>query len=222
MRRMAKSRCLIGLVTTALFLSLVSSCSRPGGLQAGADSQTQREDLPFHQPDRPGDSSAVSGDPGLKDTEGNAGLPFRANSSLRLPSGTLLTVRLESPIVSGGNLNAPRTFAAVVDAPVIIGEANILDRGTAVKGRLECAHASESERGVGYVCLTLDSILVEGKAIPLQTSDLFVRGADVDAGNAPGTPAPSSPAIRIRKGHRLTFRLTSDVVFDEGTTPPSK
>jgi hypothetical protein len=221
MPRMVKSRWLIGWVATTL--SLASSCSRPGGLQAGADSQTHREELPFHQPDRLLDTSSAPGDPSLKDTQGHAGLPFKGNPSLRLPSGTLLTVRLESPILSG-NLDSQRTFTAVVDAPVVIGESNILDRGTPVKGRLESAHASKSERGAAYVCLTLNSILLEGKAIPLQTSDLFVRGVAVAsaARNSPEESGPSFPTIRIRKGHRLTFRLTSDVSFDEATAPASR
>jgi hypothetical protein len=121
-------------------------------------------------------------------------------------------------------LNPARTFTAVVDAPVVIGETKVLDRGTPVKGRLECAHASESEGGVGYVCLTLDSVLVEGKTIPLQTSDLFVKGvvADFAARNGPKGRAPSSPAIRIKKGHRLTFRFTDEVSFAEAGFPPGK
>jgi hypothetical protein len=68
-------------------------------------------------------------------------------------------------------------------------------------------------RGRGYIRLTLDTITITGKTLPLRTSSLFVRG---NAGEAlsPGQnyEEPAHPTVaRLQKGRRLTFRLAATV-----------
>jgi hypothetical protein len=81
---------------------------------------------------------------------------------------------------------------------------------------VECTHTSETQPGAGFVCLTLDSVLIGGKAMPLQTSSLFAKGiaaeASADGGSAGGSTRPPT-VVQLRKGHRLTFRLSKDVVL---------
>ncbi len=68
-------------------------------------------------------------------------------------------------------------------------------------GHIESVRAGA---GSGYFQLTLTAITVEGRPLALQTSSLFARG----------TVQPPDE-IRVQKGRRLTFRLTSPVLIDE-------
>ena len=214
--RASKRLRLMGWGAPLLGLLLTSGCSRPAGLRAGADTQAHGQDLPFHQPaDHKANVSSPDSNPAQ--TEGN--LPFKGTPSLTLPAGTLLTVRLERSI-STARLDTPHTFAAILDAPVVIREVPILASGTRVTGRLECAHAADSRRGSGYVCLTLESILLDGRTIGLETSSLFVRSGEIakhasETTGRPAGPPHSSMATRVSKGHRLTFRVARDVLLNE-------
>jgi hypothetical protein len=234
-----------GLQLTLLVLCLSSACSRPVGLQGGAEShEVDPQSVPFHQGS---DSSAVSNsgphagtrptgsaDEDESDPAAARGVPFRASSTRILSAGTLLTVRLESSL-SSAKLDIGRTFVAVVDEPVGIGGSTIVSRAR-VRGRVESARVSDVRRDAGYVRLTLESIRIDGRDVPLQTSSLFARGT---AGDAPAghsgdwsaetsrlaqSRAAHSTIIRLKKGRRLTFRLTEDVDLggSTGEEPVSK
>lgn len=206
--------------TALLLLMLAVGCSRPGGFRASeGSSQDRGQDVPFHQDAADGLGAAPAVPKAASD------LPFGNLPAITLPAGTLLTVRLETAL-TGARRDAGREFTAVVDAPVTIDGNPALPRGTGVKGRVECAHASATHRGTGFVCLTLDSMLIGGKAIPVQTSSLFARG--LVTGATPGGSSGSTngndprgqglPQVLLKKGHRLTFRLTRDVVFAPSAT----
>jgi len=139
------------------------------------------------------------------------GMPFD-NSAATLPAGTLLAVRLDKELSSS---RADGGFSASIEAPVIVEGRTVVPRGTSVRGRVESARASEVRKDTGYLRLTLDSIVITGKAVPVQTSSLFARGIAEDASE---TPASSSTPlsdqihpriIQLTKGRRLTFRLTA-------------
>jgi hypothetical protein len=225
-----------GLQLTLLLVGLSSACSRPVALQGGADShQPDPQSVPFHQES---DTSAVGssgphadGQAAIGKDEDEAaaakGVPFKAASSRTLSAGTLLTVRLESSLSSAG-LDIGKTFVAVVAEPVVIGGDTVVSREATVRGRVESARVSDVRRGAGYVRLTLESIRIEGKDVPLQTSSLFARGTAGDASAvhpSAGTAdtfriAQSHPAqatiIRLKKGRRLTFRLTEALDLGDG------
>ena len=80
------------------------------------------------------------------------------------------------------------------------------------------ARASEV-RDTGYVRLTLNSIAIGGKNVPLETSSLFARASAREAAELSATPVGDttdvarSGIIRLKKGRRLTFRLTSSVAL---------
>jgi hypothetical protein len=231
-----------GLLLTLVVLGLASACSRPVGLQGSVDShEPDPQSVPFRQGS---DTSAMSNSgphagaqrAGTKDEDENdpaaaRGVPFKASSRI-LSAGTLLTVRLESSL-SSAKLDMGRTFVAVVDEPVVIGGSAVVSREATVRGRVESAQVSDVRRNAGYVRLTLESIRIEGKDVPLQTSSLFVRGtADDGSGVHPGVgttdaspmgqshPAQSHPGqstiIRLKKGRRLTFRLTEALDLGNG------
>lgn len=190
------------IIPTLLSLLLLAGCSRPAGVAADASTSTEQQ-VPFHEDGSTTASSANVTPISKKDEvqKPETELPFRDTESL--PAGTLLTVRLRSPI-SAENPMAKGTFEAVLDEPVVSEGNTLVPRGIIVAGRVESAHASKVKRNRGYVRLTLDSIDLAGKDLPIQTSSLFARGI------APDTD-PS--AVTLEKGRRLTFRLAEPVAI---------
>lgn len=208
----AMLRVMFRMISPAIFLALLGAvgCARPGPPSDDAATHADQHQVPFEAgdgspPNRRGES------PAAKDTDLNptlnagTGLPF--NDSRNLPAGTLLTVRLKNPI-SADHLGANTTFEAVVDEPVVIAGNRLIPRGVTVAGRVESAGTSNVRHNRGYVRLALDSIQFTGANLPIQTSSLFVRGNTGDPLPQSGVPpGESSPAIRLEKGRRLTFRL---------------
>src|SRR5439155_19996250 len=98
-------------------------------------------------------------------------------------------------------------------------EGNILPRrGTGVSGRLDSARTSRPTRNAAPLRLILDSSTIQGKQWPLQTASLFPRGAPGETHNLPVASAPGEApysvgltTVRLKKGRRLTFRLTQAV-----------
>jgi len=80
---------------------------------------------------------------------------------------------------------------------------------------VESARASKVKHNPGYVRLTLDSIDVAGKDLPVQTSSLFARG------NAP-TGDASLSVLTLEQGRRLTFRLAQPVYVTGQQPSPSR
>ena len=160
------------------------------------------------------DSTAVQQDSAAKS---NPGLPF--TDSQGLPAGTLLTVRLRNP-VSAGNATTNRPFDAEVDEPILIAGSTMLPRGARVEGRVESARASRMKKDQGYVRLTLDSIDVDGQALPIQTASLFVRGSAAENQAVEGKGSPQ--IVRLQGGRRLTFRLSGAVSITGQSSIPAR
>lgn len=196
-----------------LAASCATGCSRLGaaGGEQKASSQEAKA-LPFHSDvtdhNAPGAASTPSS------SEAGGGLLF-ASTSRRprlLPSGTLVTVRLEHPLDSA-DVHAGDAFTAVVAEPVIIAGDTLIARDTTVTGAVEFAQESTASRSTGYVRLTLSTITIDGKRLPLQTSSLFAQGTVQPIEGRPGGETGSS-SIRLPQGRRLTFRLTVPAVID--------
>lgn len=215
----------LGVQLTLLIVAFAAGCSRPVGLQGTPDSHhPEPQGVPFHTDTGVAANSHAgtqqSDTQDESDTTSASGVPFKSSSSRLLPAGTLLTVRLESPL-SSARLEMGRTFIAAVDEPVIIGANTIVSRDARVQGRVESARVSGVRRNAGYVRLTLESIRIEGKDVPVQTSSLFARGTRGDVHTGDWTADPSrmaqSTIIRLKKGRRLTFRLTEPLDLGKGT-----
>jgi hypothetical protein len=200
------------------FLLLASACSRPAEPKPDDTAQSGQRRVPFQDGESAKGNSSLSAPP----AQGNSlrpesRLPFRDFQGL--PAGTLLTVRLKSPILADGR-SASEAFDAIVDEPVLVEGNTLLPRGTSVAGRVEAAHASQLKRNRGYVRLKLDSIAVAGQELPIQTSSLFVNG-NADQSEAAGSGA-SPGIIRLESGRRLTFRLTEPVLLTGRTAAPGR
>lgn len=207
MRWMGKSRA-PRTWTWGVILALLAACagcSRQSGLRPAA---AQSQDVPFHQD--AGDPSEAVVATASKSSE----VPFNNSPSVTLPAGTLLSVRLERAL-SGAKRDSGREFSAVVDAPVTSNGKVVLAPGTAVKGRVECAHVPETGLGAGFVCLTLDSVRLGEKAMAIQTSSLFAKAvaSRVTEGKVNAGSSRESFVVELSKGHRLTFRLSKDAVL---------
>lgn len=194
MTRMSQVRKRHGLVWL-MFIALlcVAACSRPAGIPTAGS--TQGNQAPF-QADG-GDSSSLSP---LPKASSESGLPF--HDPQNLPSGTMLTVRLESAVTAGDTISE-NSFTATVDEPVVIEGNMLIPRGTTVAGRIESARISKVKPGRAYVRLSLESLHVGGLDVPVQTASLFARP----------TP-PSDDLVHLEKGRRLTFRLSEPVVLN--------
>jgi hypothetical protein len=149
------------------------------------------------------------------------GPPFRAESHPRiLPSGTLLTVELEESL-STAKARPGDAFKASIAAPLTIEGDTLIERGTAVIGRVESAQLQGDRAGLvpgsGYFRLTLNEITVQGRQLALQTSSLFARGTSQPAKDSyPRSPSDADlDSVQVQKGRRLTFRLKTPVTLND-------
>lgn len=177
-----------------LSLALGTACSNPGGLSSDRGTQASQPEVPFHGAD-PAGSPTPDFSSAVPAAGSKPGLPFRDSDNL--PAGTLLTVRLKTPI----SAEAPgdNSFTAEIDEPVVIEGNVFLPRGTSVAGRVEFSASPEVKGNRGYFRLTLDAINLAGTALSVQTSKLFARGHGPEG------------LTSLEKGHRLTFRLAEPV-----------
>ena len=189
------------LALLPLVLSICwGGCSRPGTSNESAQVGQQ---VPF----RGAGETPVGTDPAgapqgtLPTTSTSA--PFR--DPQKLPAGTLLTVRLKAPVVSLRDAEPINSFSAVVDDPVEIDGVTLIPRGAGVSGHFESPRFPKSRRGL--IRLTLSSINVGGRDLPLETSVLFARGKAPQASSRP----MNSNVVTLEQDHRLTFRLTESV-----------
>ena len=204
------------LTAVLLCLALIA-CSRQPRTPGGSENPATDQSLPF---DGASQKSGIS--------------PTRKLVPGSLPSGTVINLRLRTP-VSSASSGSGDIFDAVLDEPLVIDGKTVVSRGALVKGRIVGAKASGSLQDPGYLRLTLTKILVSGKLYPVQTSSIFVKGgthqqrtlamigagtnAGAMVGNAGerkgalvGTAAPPAilnggQDIEFALGHRLTFRL---------------
>ncbi len=192
-------------------LALVATvgCSRPFETTAegaGRPSQSPQSTQAGTNPtnDRPVLTPAAS-------VERQPGLPFQP--SQEVPAGTLLTVRLQTPITVRVPIMED-AFEAVVDRAVEVNGNTLIPTGTSVAGHVESVFVSQMEPRRGYVGLELDSVRLGDANIPLQTSNLFARQTSSKVVN--------KSTVRLERGHRLTFRLTEPISIIFHSTQASR
>lgn len=96
-------------------------------------------------------------------------------ATLTVPSGTAVSVRLQSAI-SSESAQAGDSFDAVLDQPLVIKGQTVAPRGADVRGRVVAARKSGRMHNSGYLRLTLDAITIGGKQVRLETSSIFASG----------------------------------------------
>jgi hypothetical protein len=221
------------LILTFLVLMPAAGCSRPSEFSSDVGgNQADQGKLPFRDngakgsgssPGAPNSGEASAQQAPKSDPREASGAPFQELSSVpELPPGTLVTVRLEKQI-SSDRIGDQGMFAAVVDEPVVMDGKMAVPRGATVTGRIESARASDGGGGRGYIRLTLDTITIAGKTLPLRTSSLFVRGSGGEVLSPGQNEAEQAhPTVtRLQKGRRLTFRLAATVPLERQATESS-
>ncbi len=142
----------------------------------------------------PGNPQAAAPDPAAPTTASNeatpSALPFGAKAtetrgeqshnflmqSLTVPSGTPVTVRLQTA-VSSATANSGDRFDAVLDAPLVVEGKTLAAAGAAVAGRVVSAHRSGRLQDPGFIQLALASVTIDGKAYPVSSSSVSAKGA---------------------------------------------
>lgn len=104
-------------------------------------------------------------------------------NAITVPAGTVLNVRLQNSI-SSATAAPGESFDAVLDEPLVVQGQTVAPRGAAVSGRVTEAKASGRLHDSGYLRLTLASVNINGKAVPVTTSSLFAKGANHNKRNA--------------------------------------
>jgi hypothetical protein len=102
-------------------------------------------------------------------------LPFTENKPLVVPANTAIYVRLQQSI-SSTTAQPGQQFSAVLDEPLVVDGQTLAPGGTAVTGKVVSARDSGHLHNAGYLRITLTSMTVNGKSVPLQTNSVFVSG----------------------------------------------
>ena len=197
MRRSRQKGQRVNCALIAAILLLSTACSRQLGA-SGLTEDTRSSQLPF---DRVSDAGGFSPTDGVEGDE--------------IPAGTELNIRLQLPL-SSASARVGESFSAVLDAPVIVAEKTVVPRGALVMGSVMSAKASTEPNDPGYLRLTLISMVVNGKTIPLRTSSIFAKGGLYTSSPTINGPAlnssqfslrPSKDDVQFSTAHSLTFRL---------------
>ncbi len=112
--------------------------------------------------------------PGM-DADAQQQLPFVESKPLVVPANTPVYVRLQQSI-SSSTAQSGQNFAAVLDEPLMVDGQILAPQGTAVVGTVVGVRESGHLNHAGYLRITLSTMMLNGKSIPLQTNSVFVSG----------------------------------------------
>lgn len=97
-------------------------------------------------------------------------------SKVTIPQGSVIMVRMQSG-VSSATAQPGETFSATLDSPIVAEGRTVLKQGTAVMGKVVSARRSGRLQDPGYIKLTLVSVSIDGKQVPIDTSSVSAKGA---------------------------------------------
>ena len=198
-RRVARLTVVIPLAWATL--AWVTGCSRQFAVP-GSGATADSGHLPF---DRVKDNGGIS--------------PTAEIAPEGIPARTEIIIRLQSEL-SSTNCRAGDSFQAVLDEPVVVAGKTMVPRGTAFTGSVVAAKASGGAHTPGYLRVTLVSIAMKGRSVPLETSSIFAKGGSHerrtatmkrsvgDGGNETDpSPIPTHGDVKFSTGRRLSFRV---------------
>lgn len=162
------SCCRIQTAALVLSLALTSACGKGTGVPVEeAEGPHAAQQLPFDREAR---------DTGISPTKS------LVPAVSRIPSGTAITVRLQSTL-SSASANAGGSFTAAVDVPIVVDGQTVIPLGTAAVGRVLAAKSSGRLQDPGYLRIALVSLQLEGKNVPIETSSIFAKGGSHEKRN---------------------------------------
>ncbi len=92
-----------------------------------------------------------------------------------IPANTAIYIRLQQSL-SSKTAQPGQDFSAVLDEPLVIDGQTLAPEGAAVTGKVVAANESGHLHNAGYLRITLSTLIVNGKTVPLQTNSVFVSG----------------------------------------------
>ncbi|HEY5027861.1 MAG TPA: hypothetical protein VIK39_05585 [Candidatus Angelobacter sp.] len=140
--------------SNSLFLTLLVLAGLAAGCGVGAQPPTVAVDTPATPPQQ---------------------LPFSEGKALVVPANTAIYVRLQQSI-SSTTAQSGQIFSAELDEPLVVDGQTLAPIGAAVTGKVVAARDSGHMHNAGYLRITLSSITLNGKTVPLQTNSVFVSG----------------------------------------------
>jgi hypothetical protein len=108
-----------------------------------------------------------------------SGVPFQhtaAPKPLVVPAGTAIEISMQQSL-SSATASSGENFAAVLDEPLVVNGQTVIPRGADVTGHVLAARHSGRLHNPGYLRITLDSVSVNGKSVPVETSSLFFEAS---------------------------------------------
>lgn len=161
-------RTLFAFMPLVLALTVATGCSKvPGAADAAQTDNdntlvaegSQREALPFSK--RAADQQR----------ETKTLVP----DQVTIPAGTSIAIRMQSS-VSSATAQPGAHFDAVLDEPLVVKGRTVAQRGAPAVGRVVQARRSGRLHNSGYLQLTLVSIEVKGKQVPVRASSVSAQG----------------------------------------------
>lgn len=141
-------------ILSSLLLFAVA-CNKPSQVQSGDSSQPADNS----QPNTSDPSSAANSQPA----------PPPAPVTVTIPAGKTLTIRLADEV--GSKLSQPgQTFGGTLSSPVTVDGETVISSGARVQGTVVDAKAMGHFAGGALLQLQLNSITVNGRQHPIQTS----------------------------------------------------
>jgi hypothetical protein len=200
-------------------LLLLAGCAQHEALPTAEESTPADQHLPF---DGTSDKGGI--------------FPTGSLSPTAIPSGTPVTVHLQS-LLSSATSRSGDSFEAVLVEPLIVRGQMLAPRGAILGGKILEANAAREPEEPGYMRLALTTLSLNGKPVPIQTSSIFLKGgfrqkrnpATVGAGNSKGllidasagpANADATPYVTVQQDvgvspeRRLTFRLARLLPLD--------
>ena len=115
----------------------------------------------------PAGSGTAAGSPIATNAEANRIIP--ASRTVELRSGTVVAVRLSRALSTVRNRTGD-TFQATLDEPLVVGDKEVLARGTRFTGHVTRSAASGRLEGRAVLAMTLDAFEAGGRRYPIATS----------------------------------------------------
>lgn len=169
------------LVAAVAILALALGCNKaPSNLPTDDGQNSQSAPLAQNTQPAPFSQGTVSQDPQQPAPIQEAPRGVEPSKSLvpavlSIPAGTPIYIRLQSS-VSSHSAHSGDAFEAVIDEPVVLNGETVVPRGAQAIGRVVEAKPSGRLHASGYLRLTLASIMVNGRAVPVETSSVFAKG----------------------------------------------